>query len=84
MNNNLKTRYLGKEIIKFKEIDSTQKEIWRRIENGNASQGCVVITEKQTAGIGTHGRTWYTSPKNITYSFSIIPNCNIKRLENLT
>ena len=84
MNNNLKTRYLGKEIIKFKEIDSTQKEIWRRIENGNASQGCVVITEKQTAGIGTHGRTWYTSPKNITFSFSIFPNCNIKRLENLT
>ena len=84
MNNKLNTKYLGKEILEFKEIDSTQKEIWRRIENGNASNGCLVIAEKQTAGIGTHGREWYTESGNITFSFSIFPNCNIKKLENLT
>ncbi len=84
MNNNLKTKYLGKEILQFKEIDSTQKELWRRIESGNASNGCLVIAEKQTAGIGTHGRKWYTDSENITFSFSIFPNCNIKKLENLT
>ncbi len=84
MNNNLKTKYLGKEILVFKEIDSTQKELWRRIENGDANNGTVIIAEKQTAGIGTHGRIWYTDSKNITFSFSIFPNCNIKKLENLT
>ena len=84
MNNNLKTKYLGKEIFEFKEIDSTQKELWRRIENGNASNGCLIIAEKQTAGIGTHGRKWYADSENITFSFSIFPNCNISKLENLT
>ena len=32
---NLKTNYLGKEFIYYKEIDSTQDEIWRRIKNNN-------------------------------------------------
>lgn len=84
MNNYLKTKCLGKEILEFKEIDSTQKEIWRRIENGNVSNGCLVIAEKQTSGMGTHGRKWYTDSGNITFSFSIFPNCNIRELENLT
>ncbi len=84
MSNKLNTKYLGKEILEFKEIDSTQKELWRRIENGNASNGCVVIAERQTDGIGTHGRKWYTDLGNITFSFSIFPNCNIRKLENLT
>lgn len=84
MNNYLKTKYLGKEILEFEEIDSTQKELWRRIENGNASQGCLIIAKKQMAGIGTHGRTWYSSSKNIAFSFLIFPNCNINKLENLT
>lgn len=84
MNNCLKTKYLGREIFKFEEIDSTQKEIWRRIENGNAKNGTLIVAEKQSSGIGTHGRTWFTDSKNITFSFSIFPNCNIKDLENLT
>ena len=85
MNNlNLKTKYLGREIFKFKEIDSTQKEIWRRVENGTVRNGSLVIAESQTLGIGTHGRTWHTDSNNITFSFSIFPNCNIKKLENLT
>lgn len=84
MNNYLKTKFLGKEILEFEEIDSTQKELWRRIENGNANNGCVVIAKNQTDGTGTHGRKWYTVPGNITFSFLIFPNCNIKKLENLT
>ena len=85
MNNiNLKTKYLGKEIFKFKEIDSTQKEIWRRIENEKIRNGSLIITENQNSGIGTHGRSWHTDSNNITFSFSIFPNCNIRKLENLT
>lgn len=85
MNNmKLKTKYLGREIFKFKEIDSTQKEVWRRIESGNIRNGNLVITEKQTSGIGTHGRIWDTDKSNITFSFSLFPNCNIEKLENFT
>lgn len=81
---NLKTKYLGREIFNFKEIDSTQKEIWRRIESENIRNGSLVISEKQTQGIGTHGRIWHTDKNNIAFSFSLFPNCNIKKLENLT
>lgn len=85
MNNmKLKTKYLGREIFKFKEIDSTQKEVWRRIEGGNIRNGNLIITEKQTSGIGTHGRIWDTDKSNITFSLSLFPNCNIEKLENFT
>lgn len=81
---NLKTKFLGREIFKFNEIDSTQKEAWRRIENGNIRNGNLIITKRQTSGIGTHGRIWHTDSENITFSFVIFPNCNIKKIENLT
>ena len=34
---------------------------------------------------GTHGRTWYTDTKNdIAFSFVVMPNCNIAKLENIS
>lgn len=81
----LNTKWLGKETIHYKEIDSTQKEIWRRIENKNIDNGTLILADIQTDGIGTHGRKWYTSQKeNIAFSFVIYPNIQIQKIENLT
>lgn len=69
----------------YNEIDSTQKEIWRRIEAETIEKGTVVIAEKQTRGIGTHGRVWHTDEENnIAFSFYIDLPINIKKLEGLT
>ena len=57
---NLKTNYLGKEFIYYKEIDSTQDEIWRRIKNNNIKNGTIIMADIQTKGKGTHGRIWHT------------------------
>lgn len=66
--------------IHYEEIDSTQKEVWRRLENG-----IIVSADIQTDGIGTHGRKWYTSQKgNIAFSIGFAPNVSINQLENLT
>lgn len=47
--------------------------------------GTVVICENQTKGKGTNGRTWIATPgKNLTFSFLLKPNCNIKDIQNLT
>ena len=82
---NLNTKYLGRNIIYFKRIDSTQNEIWRLYKNENTPSGTLVIADFQTQGKGTHGRKWYTDEaNNIAFSFLIKMNCNITRLNGLT
>ena len=66
--------------IHYEKIDSTQKEVWRKLENG-----IIISADIQTDGIGTHGRKWYTTQKgNIAFSIGLEPNVPVKQLENLT
>ena len=70
---NLKTKFLGRNSIYYKEIDSTQSEILRLIENKEAKNGTLVMADIQTNGKGTHGRIWHTDEtNNIAFSFVII------------
>ena len=81
---NLKTKFLGRNIIYYKEIDSTQSEIWRMIQNNNKS-GSLVMADIQLLGKGTHGRPWYTDEaNNIAFSFFIKLNCKINKLDGIT
>lgn len=82
---NLRTNFLGRENCFYKEIDSTQNEIWRRIENKTIKNGDLVIADIQTDGKGTHGRIWHTDESNnIAFSFFIEMNCNIRKLDGIT
>ena len=82
---NLKTKFLGRNSIFYSEIDSTQNEIWRLIENKNTPDGTLVFADIQNKGIGTHGRVSHTDEaNNIAFSFFIKTNCNIQRLDGLT
>ena len=47
----LTTKFLGRNIEVFKQIDSTQLEILRRIENKTIKNGEIVLAEKQTKGM---------------------------------
>lgn len=81
----LNTIYLGINTIYYKTIDSTQNEIWRRLKSKDITSGTLVIADIQTAGQGTHGRTWYTDEENnIAFSFLIELNCDIKKIDGLT
>jgi len=81
---NLQTKFLGRNCYYYEKIDSTQKEIWRRIDK-NIENGCLIIAELQTDGIGTHGRKWYTDQKNnIAFSFYLNTDCEIKVLDGIT
>lgn len=80
---NLNTEFLGKNLIILDEVDSTQKYI-KNISK-DAPNGLVIVAKNQIAGIGTKGRTWYTSKdKNLTFSLLLKPKCNVKNIENLT
>ena len=81
---NLETKTLGKNYIYYDEIDSTQKEMWRRIERNEIKNGTLIRAEKQSSGIGTHGRTWYTNEKNIAFSFYMELNCDINKIDGIT
>lgn len=81
----LNTKYLGKNYMHYKIIDSTQLEIWRRIEKNNIKNGTVIRADIQTKGKGTHGRIWHTDEENnIAFSFFIEANCNINKLNGIT
>lgn len=80
---NLNTSFLGQNIIYYEEIDSTQDEVKRRINN--IKDGTYIVTDKQTKGKGTHDRAWYdTGYQNICGSFILMPNCNISKIKNIT
>lgn len=81
---NLQTKYLARKCEYFETIDSTQSEIYRRI-NSKIENGETVIANLQTNGNGTHGRKWYTDEGgSIAFSMYIEANCNIKKLDGIT
>lgn len=82
---NLETNFIGKEIIYYKRIDSTQNEIWRKVKNKTIKNGTLVIADIQTNGRGTHGRVWHTDESNnIAFSIFVEMNSNIKKLDGIT
>lgn len=82
---NLKTNFLGRNSIYYKQINSTQGEIWRLIENNSATNGMLVFADIQNKGKGTHGRIWHTDEaNNIAFSFFIQMNCDIQKLDGIT
>ncbi len=77
------TKIIGKKIEYYKEIESTSiyaKQIAKKEE----SNGKIIIAEKQTKGIGTKGRVWYTGNKNIAMTIILKPKCTVKQLEGFT
>lgn len=78
----LKTEFLGRNLLFFKSLDSTQTKLKAMRQ---PLDGTLVIADNQVAGVGTHDRKWYTgNGKNIAMSFVLLPNCPIKNLENIT
>lgn len=47
---NLNTKFLGKNFIYYEEIDSTQLDIWRRLEKNNIENGTVIMADIQNNG----------------------------------
>ena len=82
---NLKTKFIGRECFYYKKIDSTQDEIWRRINSNNIKNGTIIISNIQTNGKGTHGRRWHTDEENnIAFSIFIEVNSKIQIFEEIT
>ena len=68
--NNLNTEFIGKNIIHFDSINSTNIKAKELAELGEI-EGSIVISEEQTMGRGRLGRSWL-SPKHTGIWISII------------
>lgn len=82
---NLTTKFLGRDFGFYEQIDSTQEEIWRRIQEGTIKNGTLLLADLQTKAKGTHGRVWRTDEKNnIAFSFALEVNLEAQKLEGIT
>jgi len=66
----LKTKWLGRKIVHYHQIDSTNKEAKKLAASGE-KEGTIVISEEQLAGRGRLGRTWI-SPAGTSIWMSVI------------
>ena len=66
----LKAKVLGKEIISYKKVDSTNDIAYELAEDG-LREGSVILAEEQEKGKGRHGRAWLSPSKGGIY-FSLI------------
>lgn len=63
------THYIGKNLIIFKSLTSTNDYAKELISKSTPKNGSVILTEEQTAGRGQAGNEWQTEPnQNITCS----------------
>ena len=78
----LKTEFLGRNVMFFQSIDSTQIKVKSLRQ---PLDGTIVIADNQVSAVGTHDRKWYTgNGQNIAMSFVLFPACPIKNIENIT
>ena len=68
----LKTKYIGKRIYYFEEIDSTQN-FASQIAQNRKENGAVVIAKKQTDGKGRLKRRWISPKGGIWFSIILHP-----------
>lgn len=65
---------IGKEIVIYDEVESTNNIAYELLKKGYPS-GTVVIADKQTSGKGRMGRKWISiGGKNLYMSFALKPN----------
>ena len=81
---NSNTKYLGKNILYFDELESTQ-DLAKQLVKENVKSGTVILTDYQTKGKGTNDRKWYSSKgKNIMMTIIMYPHFSVKQLDGLT
>lgn len=79
----LETKYLGKEIIHFDSIDSTNK--YANDIAMDKAEGTVVVAEEQIAGKGRLAREWMSpSKKGIYFSIILKPKLEPSQVAKLT
>lgn len=82
--NHLNTEFMGRNIIHFDELDSTNSYA-KKVADTLEGEGHVVITEKQISGRGRMGRQWSSQNNNgIWMSIILKPKVSIFEVSKIT
>ncbi len=58
----LKTKVLGKEILSYRSLSSTN-QLGFRLAEGGVKEGTLIVADEQTKGRGRMGRSWHSPPR---------------------
>jgi len=83
LKNDLKTKLLGKKILSYKSLDSTNDTAYNLAENGE-KEGTVVVSERQKKGKGRQGRHWISPAGGIYLSCILKPDIEPKEVAKIT
>ncbi len=74
-NNTFSTLFLGQNLIKLLNVDSTNNYLKKQTSNSEPlAEGTVILAEHQFAGRGQRASTWQAEPgKNLTFSLYLTP-----------
>jgi BirA family biotin operon repressor/biotin-[acetyl-CoA-carboxylase] ligase len=75
LKNQLNTIFVGKQIYFYPSVTSTM-EIARKLAKEGATEGSVVIANKQTSGRGRLDRIWLSPDSNLAMSIILYPPLN--------
>lgn len=81
---NINTKWVGKSVVFFDDIDSTNLVAYELGKEGKPS-GTLVVADAQSNGKGRRGRSWSSpSGKDIYMSLLLRPSCKIENASALT
>lgn len=76
----LSTRVLGRELVVFNRITSTN-DFLKRLARRGAKEGTTILADEQSAGRGRLGRKWQSPPgKGLWFSFLLRPQLPIEKV----
>lgn len=65
---------IGEHKVHFTQVDSTNSEAKRLIDDGKAKEGTLITADYQTSGRGQYGRNWNSEPaQNVIMSIVLSP-----------
>ncbi|MGK0389251.1 MAG: BirA family biotin operon repressor/biotin-[acetyl-CoA-carboxylase] ligase [Maribacter sp.] len=74
MNTRLNTLFLGKVLLEYERLDSTNSQAERLLKEKKPAEGTVVFTMEQYSGRGQMGNSWFSdSFKNLATSIILYP-----------
>lgn len=66
--------FIGKNVVELDSVDSTNNYSTELVQNNNAFEGTVVVSNQQISGRGQRGNQWESDPfKNLTFSTIVYP-----------